>query len=104
SLFVTDRQRAISQALRPELERRRRNLERDGRDLTRAEVPLRHPRPRKEREDRARRADPVAEVEVVGPGIVEVDGQLDEAKADDLRVEVERPLRIARDRGDVMDA
>ncbi len=47
------------------------------------------PGPGKEREDGAWAAEVVAEVEVVGSGVVEVDGPLDEAEAEDLGVEVE---------------
>jgi hypothetical protein len=46
----------------------------------------------------------VAEIEVIGAGIVEVDGLLHEAKAQDTRVEVEVAAGGARDGGDVVDA
>ena len=44
----------------------------------------------------------VAEVEVVGAGVVEVDGALDEAEAEDLGVEVEVGLGVGGDGGDVV--
>src|SRR5687767_10921459 len=59
-------------------------------------------RPGEECHDAARRPLGVAKVEVIGAGIVEVDGQLHEPKAEDLRVEVEIALRVAGDRRDVM--
>ena len=45
----------------------------------------------------------VAEVEVVGAGVVEVDGALDEAEAEDLGVEVEVGLGVGGDGGDVVE-
>jgi hypothetical protein len=66
--------------------------------------PRRSAGPQEERHDAARVADVIAEVEVVGLGIVEVDGTLDEAQAEHPDVEVEVALRVAGDRGDVMDA
>src|SRR5688572_33508714 len=59
-------------------------------------------RPGEERHDAARRPLGVAKIEVIGAGIVEVDGQLHESEAEDLRVEVEIALRVAGDRRDVM--
>ena len=46
----------------------------------------------------------VAEVEMVGSGIVEVDGALDEAQAEDLGVEIEVALGVGGDRGYVMES
>ena len=46
--------------------------------------------------------DLVAEVEVVGPGVVEVDRALDETQAQGARVEVDVSLRVRRDGRDVM--
>ena len=60
--------------------------------------------PGEERQDRARPAELVAEVEVVAAGVVEVHGQLHQAEAQGAGVEIEVPLRIARDGGDVMNA
>src|SRR5205807_3407064 len=56
---------------------------------------------RKKGEDRAGTPGLVAKVEMIGAGIVEVHGFLDEAKAQNRSVEVEIRLRINSDRGDV---
>ena len=45
----------------------------------------------------------IAEVEVVGAGVVEVDGALDEAEAEAFGVEVEVGLRVGGDGGDVVE-
>ena len=58
--------------------------------------------PREEGQDGARGAEIVTEVEVVAAGIVEVDGALDEAEAEQFGIEVESALRIRGDGGDVM--
>ena len=58
--------------------------------------------PGEEGEDGAGGAEVVAEVEVVGAGVVEVDGALDEAEAEDLGVEVEVGLGVGGDGGDVV--
>jgi hypothetical protein len=60
--------------------------------------------PWEEGHDGAGGAGVVAEVEVVGAGIVEVDGALDQAEAEDLGVEVEVALRVRRDGGDMVEA
>ena len=54
--------------------------------------------------DRARLAGLVAVVEVVGAGVVEVDGLLDEPEPERAGVELDVPARRARDRRDVVDA
>ena len=59
--------------------------------------------PGEEGEDGAGGAEVVAEVEVVGAGVVEVDGALDEAEAEDLGVEVEVGLGVGGDGGDVVE-
>ena len=59
--------------------------------------------PGEEGEDGARGAEVVAEVEVVGAGVVEVDGALDEAEAEALGVEVEVGLGVGGDGGDVVE-
>src|SRR5687768_14602828 len=61
-------------------------------------------RPGEERHDAARRPLGVAKVEVIGAGIVEVDGQLHEPEPEDLRIEVEIALRVAGNRRDVMQS
>ena len=60
--------------------------------------------PREEGQDRAGLAGLVAVVEVVGAGIVEVDGLLDQAQAERAGVEVEVAAGRARDGRDVVDA
>ena len=60
--------------------------------------------PGEEGHDGAWGAGVVAEVEVVGAGVVEVDGALDEAEAEDLGVEVEVLLGVGGDGGDVVEA
>jgi hypothetical protein len=55
-------------------------------------------------QDRPGRAGLVAEVQVVGVGLVEVDGLLDEPQAQHARVEVDVRLRVSRDHGDVVEA
>ena len=57
-----------------------------------------------EGEDRAGTAVRVAEIEVVGAGIVEIDGELDQAEPEDAGVEIDAALGVGRDRGDVVDA
>src|SRR5436190_23812758 len=73
------------------------------RHLARSNDASRRVRPRKEGQDRAGRADLVAEVKVVRAGIVEVHGELDESQAEDRRVKVQVALRITGDGGDVMN-
>ena len=66
--------------------------------------PLRRARPLEEGDHRAGAADRVAEVEVVAAGVVEVNRLLDEAQPEHAGIEVDRPLRVAADDRDVMDA
>src|SRR5262249_50299686 len=89
--------------LRPEVESVDRHFKRDRDDLPGVDFPLWHVRPRKERQDRSGSTDVVAEVQVIRTRIVEVEGELHQAQSDHLRVEVERPLRVARDRCDVVN-
>src|SRR5690606_27614151 len=70
----------------------------------RARVPRAGARPGEEREQAARAAGGVPEVEVVSAGVVVVDRALDHALADDPVVELDGLLRPAADAGDVMDA
>src|SRR5436190_4405232 len=101
---LSDRDAELQQPRPPICAGSRRNRERDGRHLTRANRPLSRLRPGKEREDRSRCAVLVAKIEVIRFGIVEVDGELHQAKGEGGRIEVEIPLRIAGDGGDVMNA
>ena len=64
----------------------------------------RHMLPGEEREDGAGRALLVAEVEVVGARVVEVDGALEKAQAQDLGVEVEIAPGVARNGRDMVQA
>ena len=59
--------------------------------------------PGEEGEERAGPAQLIPVVEVIGGGIVEVDGQFDQPKSQHTGVEVEISLRVSSDRGDVMD-
>ncbi len=59
--------------------------------------------PGEEGEDGAGGAEVVAEVEVVGAGVVEVDGALDEAEAEALGIEVEVGLGVGGDGSDVVE-
>jgi len=59
--------------------------------------------PGKERQDCTRTASLVAEVEMIGRRVVEVDGSFDEPKAEDAGVEIEISLRVAGDAGYVLD-
>jgi len=61
-------------------------------------------RPREEGHDGAGASRIVAVVEVVGSGVVEVDGLLDEAEAEDSGVELDVACGVAGDGGDVVDA
>ncbi len=67
-------------------------------------APLVADRPVEEGEVRAGRGKAVGIEEVVGAGVVLVDGLLDEAQAERLRVEAQVLLRIGGDRRQVMDA
>lgn len=60
--------------------------------------------PGEKREDGAGRACFIAEVEMVGAGVVKIDGFLDEAQAQNLAVKVKVALGAARDGRDVMPA
>ena len=61
-------------------------------------------RPRKECDDRSRRADAIAKVKVIRRRVVEINCSFNKAKSENLPVKIEIALRIARDGGDVMNA
>ena len=61
-------------------------------------------RPRKESQDRSGCSDGVAKIEMVGRGIIEIDGTLNEPQPEQADIEIKRPLRIAGDGRDVMKA
>src|SRR5690606_41843831 len=88
----------------PEIDRARSDREGRHRDLPRTLPAAPRARPGEEGHDRPGRADLVAEVEVVGLRVVEVHRALDEPQPEEPDVEIEVPLRVARDRGDVVDA
>ncbi len=92
------------ESLEPEPERARRDGERRDRHLPRPDAAASGAGPWEEGHDAPRRAHLVTEVEVVGAGIVEVHRALDEAQPEHPGIEVEVPLRIAGDRGDVVNA
>ena len=94
----------LDEAMRPVADRAFRNAEHRLLRETDAVPPTRRMCPREERQDRARMADLVTEVEVIGAGIVEVDRLLDQPEAKNARVEIEIAGRIACNRGDVMNA
>ncbi len=92
------------QPLHPEAERGRRDGEGRHGDLPGSGAAGAGAGPREEGHHAAGGAGLVREVEVVGARIVEVHGPLHETQAQHARVEVQCALRIARDRGDVVDA
>ena len=61
-------------------------------------------RPGKEGQDRAGLALLVAIIKVIGAGIVEIDGLLDQPQPEHAGEEIEIAVGAARDGGDVMDA
>ena len=94
----------LQQPLDPVPERCGRDRERHGADLPGALAAASAVGPGEERQNRSWPAQLVSEVEMVGAGIVEVHGQLHQAQAQGAGIEIEIPLRIARDGGDVMNA
>src|SRR5207249_4062606 len=62
------------------------------------------PRPRKKSENCSRRAAIIAEVKMVRSRIVKIDGAFDETQTERPDIEIEIPLRIAGDRGNVMQS
>ena len=80
------------------------DLEGGGDGLAGAGAAFADVRPRKEGKDGAGGAVSIAVIEVVGAGIVEVDGLFDEAEAEYAAVEVDILLRIAGDGGDVVNS
>jgi hypothetical protein len=95
---------AHDEPLQPPAERRRRHGERRDPHLPGADAPARPERPREHGEDRARRPGSVAEVEVPGARVVEVDRALHQAQPEHAGIEVEGTLRGADDGRDVVDA
>ena len=93
----------LDEALLPEVDGVCRDAEGGVRDFADARGAVADARPGEESEDGAGGAEVVAEIEVVGAGVVKVDGALDEAEAEDLGVEVEICLRVGGDGGDVVE-
>src|SRR6266851_964222 len=92
------------QPLDPESERVwQHGARRDG-DLSSPVTPGSGAGPGEEGHDAPRSAHLIAVVEMVCLRIVEIYGALDESEAEQPDVEVEVALRVARDRGDVVDA
>ena len=94
----------LSQAVGPEVERAARHLERHRRDLTAAGVLLRPGRPAEESHRGARRAEVVAEIDVVGVREVLVDALFDEAQPEHADVEVDALLDVGGDARHVVNA
>ena len=88
----------------PEADRLGQDRERRDRDLSGSVAPGPGAGPGKEREEAAGSAGLVAEVEVIGLGVVEVHGALDQPEAEHAGVEVEIALGIPRDGGDMVKA
>ena len=73
-------------------------------DLTCPANSASHSRPRKKCQDCSGRATPVAEIKMVRSGIIKIHRALDETQTEKANVKIQIPLRIARDRSDVMKA
>src|SRR5580698_4695364 len=84
----------VAQAVLPVVQRTLRDTEGGVSDLASSGVPTAGVWPREEGQNGAGRSSVIAEIEMVGTGIVEVDGALDEAQAEDLGVEVEVSLGV----------
>ena len=93
-----------AQAVAPPTQRAGRHRQRRRRHLAGTAAAAARQGPGKEGEDAPRPAGGVAEVEVVGPGIVEVHRPLDQPQPQRPGVEVDVALRIGGDGRDVMDA
>src|SRR5699024_5923482 len=63
-----------------------------------------HSAPGKESQQRARMPGFVAVIQMVGRGVIEVDGLLDQAQAQALDVEVDVALRVPGNRRDVVQS
>jgi hypothetical protein len=91
------------ESLDPESNRAREYRERNDGDLAATLSSAACIRPREKRENSAWISVFVAEVEVVCGWIVEVDGALDQSEAECASIEVEIPLGVTGDAGDVVD-
>ena len=94
----------LDEAVGPEADRFLRHPERRLLRLADSGPSRRHMGPGEEGQDGAGPPGLVAEIEVIGAGIVEVHGLLDEPQAERPGVEVAVAAGVAGDRGDVVDA
>src|SRR4029077_19155309 len=94
----------LDEPVRPIADRARRDAKRRLLGEADAAAPGRRMLPGKERQDGAGVADPVAIIEMIGAGIVEVHRLLDEAQPDDARVEIQIARGLTGNRRDVMNA
>ena len=88
----------LFEMLQPEIDRVWRNGERGRIDLAGASNPAARARPRKKRQNRSWRATVIAEIEVICPRVIEVDGALNEAQTEHQDIKIQVSLRIACDR------
>jgi hypothetical protein len=93
-----------NQPLDPEPDGAREYCKRGNRDLAAALSPASRVGPGEKGQDTSGIPLLVAEVKVVRCGVVEVDGAFDEPQSENSGVEVEIPLGVTRNSGDVMDA
>src|SRR4030095_8262943 len=94
----------LTEPLCPKFQGWLRNRERGHSYLTMPLAPFLCPRPRKESENRPRGALGVAIVEMIGLGIVIVNREFDKSQAENAGIEIQIPLRVARNRRHVMNA
>src|SRR4029077_14484907 len=78
------------------------NRERRRFDLAGAANSASRSRPRKKRQDCSRRPAPIAEVKMVRSRIIKIHRALHETQTEKPDIKIEVPLRIARDRSDVI--
>jgi len=93
----------LNEPLDPEADRAGQNRERSYGNLPTALPPAASIRPREKRENASGPSLLITEVKVIGRGIVEVYRTFDQSKPENTGVEVEIPLWVTGDPGDVMD-
>ena len=94
----------LGQSLHPAMGRALGDGERQGHRLSRARLASLGGGPFEEGQHRARPAGLVAEIEVPGPGIIEIHGALDQPQPQHALIEVAGALRVRTDRGHMMKA
>ena len=94
----------LRQPVPPEVERSSRYRQGDDAHFSAAHPAAEGARPGEEGHQTPGLTDLVAEVEVVGAGIVEIHRPLHQPQPEEPRVEIEIALGISRDRGDVVNA